>query len=127
MNIEKLLDEEIQSEFECLKDMEMGSDAYKTGVEGLSKLMDRSIELKKIEMECSDSRENKELENAMKEQQFEAEQKDRKTRNLITIAGIVVPTMVTIWGTLKTFKFEETGTVTSPLGRGFINKILPKK
>ena len=58
---------------------------------------------------------------------MEDERKDRLVRNGITIASIVIPTAVTIWGTLKSFKFEETGTVTTTIGRGFINKLIPKK
>lgn len=127
MNIENMLDEEIKDEFEGLKDVPMGEEQHKVSVEALSKLIDRSIELKKLEIERIDKRENAEFEREFKKQQVEDEKKDRKFRNYITIAGIVVPTVVTIWGTLKTFKFEETGTVTSMLGRGFINKILPKK
>ena len=127
MNIENMLDEEIKDEFEGLKDVPMGEEQHKVSVEALSKLIDRSIELKKLEIERNDKRENAEFEREFKKQQVEDEKKDRKIRNYITIAGIVVPTVVTIWGTLKTFKFEETGTVTSMLGRGFINKILPKK
>lgn len=127
MNIENMLDQEIQDEFEGLKDMPMGEDQHKMSVEALSKLIDRSIELKKLEIECAEKRENAEFEREMKAKQMEDEKKDRKIKNYITIAGIAVPTLVTIWGTLKTFKFEETGTVTSMLGRGFINKLLPKK
>ena len=69
----------------------------------------------------------KEIDNDFKSQQMEDERKDRLVRNGITIASIVIPTAVTIWGTLKSFKFEETGTVTTTIGRGFINKLIPKK
>ena len=65
--------------------------------------------------------------NARRVQQAEDERKDRKLKNGISVAGIVIPIVVTIWGTLKTLKFEETGTVTTIMGRGFIQKLLPKK
>jgi hypothetical protein len=48
-------------------------------------------------------------------------------QNGITVGSIVVSTVVTIWGTLASFKFEKEGTVTTILGRQFISKLLPKK
>ena len=62
-----------------------------------------------------------------KQKQIEEERKDRLIRNCISAAGIVIPSLITIWGTLKTFKFEEDGTITTVMGRGFINKLLPTK
>ena len=58
---------------------------------------------------------------------MEDEKKDRLIRNCISAAGIIIPSLLTIWGTFKTFKFEQEGTVTTIMGRGFINKLLPKK
>ena len=127
MSIETMLHAEIESQFEGIKDVEMGTEEYKTSVDGLAKLMDRAIELKKIDIEHEDKQKAQNDEYTLKTCQMNDENKDRKIRNGIAIAGIVIPTVVTIWGTLKTFKFEETGTVTTMLGRGFINKLLPKK
>ena len=58
---------------------------------------------------------------------MEEDRKDRRFKNGIALGGIVLPLAVTIWGTLKTLKFEEEGTVTTMMGRGFINKLIPKK
>ena len=117
MNVnEQLLHEEIAAEFAKLKEMEVGTDKHKTTIDGLTKLYDRAIEVDKV--------------NIMYEQNEKAredEKKDRIIRNVLTGLGIAVPTITTIWGTLKSFKFEETGTVTTIMGRGFINKLLPKK
>ena len=57
----------------------------------------------------------------------EDEKRDRRIKNGITIAGIVIPSIITIWGTIKSLNFEKEGTVTTIMGRGFINKLLPKK
>ena len=59
--------------------------------------------------------------------QLESERKDRIIKNCISIAGIIIPVIVTIWGTKKSFEFEKEGTITTIMGRGFINKLLPKK
>ena len=133
-NLKELLDKEIQSEFEILDGTEFGSDAYKVGVEGLTKLIDRAIELEKVENDVHEKSENREhelkkleLDNKIKREQLEENRKDQLYKNGITIASVVLPAMITIWGTIKTLKFEEEGTVTTIIGRGFINKLIPKK
>lgn len=127
MKIETLLYEEIQDEFKNLKEMELGTEEYKTTVDGLAKLVDRAIEIDKLNIDAQDKIDSREIEVDLKQQQINDEKQDRKIRNGIAIAGIVIPTIVTIWGTLKSFKFEKDGTVTTIMGRGFIQKLLPNK
>ena len=115
-NIETLLHEEIQDGFDALSKMERGTEIHKTTVDEVAKLFDKAIEIEKIEIEAS-----------LKKAQMEEDRKDRRVKNGIALGGIVLPLAVTIWGTFKTFRFEETGTVTTMMGRGFINKLIPKK
>ena len=126
MKNETMLHEEIQSEFEELKKIEVGSDKYKTAVDGLTKLMDRAIEIDKLNVSVEDRRDTRDVDAELKQEQLEADVKDRKVRNAISLAGIIIPTAVTIWGTLKSLKFEETGTVTTNSGRNFMNRIFKK-
>ena len=123
MKIEGLLHKEIADEFEILGKMDVGTDKYKTAVDGLSKLMDKAIELDKLNVEHN----NQEFEIDFKERQAAEEKKDRMAKNGIAVAGIVIPSLLTIWGTIKSIKFEQEGTITTIMGRGFINKLLPKK
>lgn len=116
MDIESQLQGEIVRELGILKGMEVGSDPYTKGVDGVAKLMDRAIELEKINIEV-ESKTDTRLD----------DQKDRLIKNCIAAAGIVVPSLITIWGTLKSMEFEKEGTITTIMGRGFINKLLPKK
>lgn len=127
MRIETLLNDEIRGEFDELKKLEVGSEKYKTTVDGLTKLIDRAIELNKIEMEYQDKAENRESDVDFKLRQIEEARKERLLQNGITVASIVLPCVITIWGTLKSFEFEKEGTITTIMGRGFINKLLPKK
>lgn len=46
--IEKLLRSELEEELEALGEAELGSDDYKVAVEGITKLMDRQIEISKL-------------------------------------------------------------------------------
>ena len=127
MNIETLLYDEIETEFEKLRDVEPGSDEHKAIVDELVKLMDRAIEMEKVNNDCADKTEVRENDQALKKQQFEDEKRDRLIKNIISVAGIALPLIVTIWGTKVSLKFEEEGTFTTIMGRGFINKLLPKK
>lgn len=130
INYKEALDGEISTELEVLESMETNSEDYKIMVEGLTKLIDRSMELEKIEI--SKAQEAEKIKNEAEKIKFEAEQ--AKTNKIfqwigygISAAGIVIPVAVTIWGTKVTLNFEKEGTVTTIMGRGFINKLLPKK
>ena len=115
-SIQDLLNEEIKSELKSLKGMTPGSEEYKATVDGITKLTDRSIELEKIDVETDH-----------KKHQFKDDKIDKIVRNCLTAAGILIPSLITVWGTFKSFEFEKEGTVTTIMGRGFVNKLLPKK
>lgn len=127
MDIKTLLHDEIQTEFGELKKMQLGTDQYKTTVDGLTKLVDKAIEMDKVDVEREEKDINREIDNDLKTKQMEDERKDRLVKNCIAVAGIVVPVAVTVWGTIVTLNFEKEGTVTTMMGRGFINKLIPKK
>lgn len=126
-NIETLLHEEIQDGFDALSRMERGTEIHKTTVDEVAKLFDKAIEIEKIEIEVKERAKAREIEASLKRAQMEEDRKDRRFKNGIAVGGIVLPLAVTIWGTFKTLKFEEEGTVTTMMGRGFINKLIPKK
>ena len=123
MKIKETLYKEIEDELQALSEIEVGTDEYKSSVDGVTKLLDRAIEIEKHEAEMKE----REAERIAKNIQVAEEQKDRVVKNYISAGGVVLPLLVTIWGTLKSFKFEKDGTVTTIMGRGFINKLLPKK
>ena len=115
-NIEHHLQSEIVAEFGELCRTDLNADDRKTTVDSLAKLIDRAVEMEKLEIE------RVEKAKARKEDRI-----DRLIKDGITILGIVIPTVVTIWGTVKSIEFEKEGTITTIMGRGFINKLLPKK
>lgn len=127
MKIETVLHEEIHNEFGELKKLEVGSEGYRTAVDGICKLLDRAIEYDKLDSECNDKSLNRGFEEDYKLQLAEDEKRDRRIKNIITIVGIAVPSVITIWGTIVSLNFEKEGTITTIMGRGFINKLLPKK
>ena len=127
MRIETPLRDEIRNEFEELKKMKLGSDEYRNTVDGLTKLIDRALEIEKMDADHREKVENRDYENDFKQRQMTDERRDRLVKNILTGAGIIIPSALTVWGTIKTLKFEQEGTVTTIVGRGFINKLLPKK
>ena len=116
MTVENLILEEIEQVNEQLKGMKPGSDEYKATADRLDRLMGKAIEMGRINLEAE-----------QKEKQMEDDRQDRMVKNAIGVGGVVLPVLVTIWGTLKSLKFEETGTVTTIIGRGFISNLLRKK
>lgn len=127
MSVRSLLTKEIESELATLEDMNLGSDECKVAIDGVTKLIGTLNEMDKLEFEYQDRSENREHEKELKMKEMKDERNDRIVKNLITIGTFAGGVALTVWGTYKTFKFEETGTVTSMIGRGFINKLLPKK
>ena len=126
MHLEKILSDEINSEFEELKKMELGTEKYKTTVDGLAKLIEKAIDINKFETELEEKIESRVKDYELNLQRLKEDKNDRLIRNSIDVAGILIPSVITIWGTLKTLKFEETGTVTTMPGRAFIQRIFPK-
>ena len=124
MSIQRLLREEIESEFKELSKITPGGEDYKVAVDGITKLMDRAIEMEKNEIDRQDRIDARDSENELKTKQMEDEKKDRFVKNLLTGVGTIGGLVVTIWGAKKAWKFEETGTVASPVGRSFINKLI---
>lgn len=127
MKIETQLHKEIEDQLNELKKMQVGSEQYKLAVEGITKLMDRAIEIDKMNLDHQEKIESREIETDLKLKQMKDEKVDRIVKNMLTLVGIGVPAGLTVWGTIKSLKFEIDGTVTSIVGRSFIQKFVPKK
>ena len=127
MKFKSQLSTEIKDELETLGKLKVGSDEYRTAVDSVTKLMDRAIELEKLEAEIEKCEVDRENDCYYKDQELKSNKKGRIVRDTIEIASIVVPTVVAIWGTLVTLEFEKEGTVTTFAGRSFISKLFLKK
>ena len=116
VNVETILHDRIDTVSAKLESATPGSPEHKALAAELDGLMGRAIEMEKADHECED-----------KIAEREDEKKDRLVRNIMTGAGIVLPLVVTIWGTKVSLKFEEEGTITTQMGRGFLQRLFPKK
>lgn len=116
MEIEKMAFEAIEKGFDELKKRQPGTDGYDQTVNSLTKLMDRTIEIDKLNIEHEE-----------KEVQMKEDKRDRIVKNVLNGVGVVGGLAVTVWGACKSWKFEETGTITSSAGRKFMNLLFFKK
>lgn len=115
MEIKEKLVEIISLKLEEAKDSD--SEKCKSAVDDAAKLTDRLIEIQKMEA----------AEEAQREEQKRQPIKER-WQNGIAIAGIAIPAIISVIGIHKTFKFDDAGgIISSSLGRGFLNKLIPKK
>jgi hypothetical protein len=115
-NVETLLHDRIETVSAELEKAKPGTPEHNALKSEFDELMGRSIEMDRLDRESE--------EHAITR---EEEKKDRLIKNIISAAGIVLPLVVTIWGTKVSLEFEKEGTFTTIMGRGFINKLLPKK
>ena len=62
----------------------------------------------------------------LKSKQLTTEQKNKLMRNGIAIGTFLISTTVSIFTIVKTFRFDEESSVTSTMGRGVLNGVVPK-
>ena len=124
--IDTLLEKRIEHIFEQLDGMEVTSDEYKATADELVKLLDRNIEIRKVEADILDKKESRKVDAELKREEMETTKKDQWIKNGLTAASIGLPFAGLVWGVYKTFEFEREGVITSIMGRGIINRFVPK-
>lgn len=129
MSIKTQLEDEIRDEFEALRKIEVGSDTYRATVEGLTKLVDRKIEMDKVEVDARERIIKRNDDNEFKEMQLADDRKDRAIKNGLTLATLVITTGTTIWGILKSLKieFKDNEMITSTVGKELMKRVIPFK
>lgn len=123
MDVKTQLEKEIEILFEALKDMEVGTEEHTKASNDVTKLLDKYNEMIRNDYDYWNQRETRERECEIKEKQMEDDRKDRRVKNWLTGISIGGGFGLTVWGTLKSFKFEETGSLTTSAGREFIKKL----
>lgn len=98
-----------------IETLDVQDESYKMLLEEEDKIRNELIKLELAHMEAD-----------VKRGQIEAEDKREMIRNRITIGTFGVSTIISVIALYKTFKFDETGTVTSTLGRNILNGVVPK-
>lgn len=127
MSMVTKLNVEIEEKLDRIAELDPTTKEYEAAVRSVMMLMDRSIEIEKADTAEAQAEKQMEMSAAQNERQFEEEHKSRLTKNIIDIGSIVLPLLVTIWGARTSLKFEETGSITTSVGRKFIDKLLTFK
>lgn len=111
--IETLLHEEIAAELKILSEMTVGSDEYETAVTGITKLIDKAMDMEKFNVEHEDDNARKiesRIDNIF-----------GKVMEVIKVGG---PLAMFSWAFLTSLKFEEEGKlITTHAGRGLMSGI----
>lgn len=94
---------------------DFGSSEYKTMSEEVDHIRNELLKLKQIDND-----------RIIKENEIKNENRKEKIRNIITIVTFSCSTLISLITINKTFKFDEGATVTSTLGRGVLNSVVPK-
>lgn len=116
MDMTNKLQEEVEAKLDKLKELDVASEEYTDAVGNVTKLMDRQLEVMKLRSS-----------EAQNEQKMKEEHNSRIVKNIIDVGSIVLPLVVTVWGATISLKFEETGSITTTIGRKFMDKLISKK
>ena len=116
MSVQTNLREEFTSELDELGKVEFGSEKYKVGVAGVTQIADRLIEMSKLDTE--------EEKLDIERQKLEEDSKDRRSKNRVSVLGIVAPAAIAVVGGAAMFIYEERGSITSQVGRKIIDKYI---
>ena len=127
MDVKDLLTNEIEKLIKSLEGMEVDSDEYKATSDVIVKLTGKLNEMDQINYEYWDKKESREKDSELKLKQLNSEKRDRIVKNVLTAVSILGGFALTVWGTKASFEFEKEGSITTIMGRGFINNLLPKK
>jgi hypothetical protein len=126
MPFETKLREELDRELDSLKDSDVGSEEHKATADTMTRLMDRAIELKKIEVEARNQERAQENERALRLVQMRDERNDKLLRNILMGVGSVGG-LATIWLlSAAAFTYEEKGTISSLIGKKVLGMLVPK-
>ena len=112
MSMTTKLNVEIEERLDDVNKLDLTSKEYAAAVDSVTKLMDRAIEIEKLE-----------ISETQNEKQIKEERKSRLIKNLIDIGAIVLPLGVTLWGVKASLYFEDENTVTTTVGRKFMDKM----
>lgn len=124
MNIETLLHEEISEKLISLSNKGAGTDEYTKSVNDVTELMDRLIEIRKLESEEREKIIARETETKLKYAQMEVDKKDRFVKNALTAVSIGAPLVVGVIMSFSSMNFEKEGTFTTEAGRSALRQLL---
>lgn len=126
MPFETKLAEELDRELDLLKTSTIGSEEHKAIADTTTRLMDRAIELKKIDADAKNQARAQETEKALRIAQMRDERNDKIARNVLTFVQIASSSALFAALAVMAFTYEEKGTIASPIGKKLLGMVVPK-
>lgn len=120
MSVKQTLKEEFDSQMALLHKMDVGTEAYKLTVDGVTKLADRIITIEKNEKDA----EMREWQLGNETESINAEIKNNRKRNWVDVAKIAVPAVGAFTMGIISMKWEKLDTLTSTAGKNALREIL---
>lgn len=120
MSVKQTLKEEFDSQMALLHKMDVGTEAYKLTVDGVTKLADRIIAIEKNERDA----EMREWQLGNETESINAQIKTDRKRNWVEVAKIAVPTIGAFTMGIISMKWEKLDTITSTAGKNALREIL---
>lgn len=114
-NIRDALWQDYEDVENLIGDLVIGSEDYDVAIKERDNIRNELLKLEQIEKETE-----------VKKIQNDSENKREWIRNVITIVTFGISTVISLYTINKTFKFDEESTVSSTLGRGILNGVVPK-
>ena len=114
--IEEALWQDYEDAGQRIKDLSIkDGDNYRVALEDRDKIRNELIKLEQMKNEKENQGE-----------QLKSDSKKDLIRNILSVITFGVTTGLSIYTIHRTFKFDETSTVTSTLGRNALNGVIPK-
>lgn len=133
-DVKTLLGTEIRKEILNLPNLEAGSDKKSKAIDDVAKLYRLRIEEIKAETECKEKQNQYALALRTRSEEMVYKEAQRKDQIVDRWINVALQGCLAIGGWLaydiwhrRGLKFEETGTITSPLTRNLLSRMLPKK
>lgn len=122
VNVENLLYDAIGEGFENYRQEELGSEKRRAAHNETTQLLDRAIELERIESEREEKAAARESEKVLKERQMKFD-KRKAVADIVVGVGTLVANMVFTGVVIKkSMDFERTDTFTSTVGRDYAKR-----
>lgn len=125
MSIRNELSTEFSSQLKEVNKMEVGTEEYKIAMDGITKMVDRIIELDKIEAENNFKYESFDKENEFKRIQMRRDFRDKMIKNVIDGTKVIGGFGLTAWAFVASINFEKEGHLFSTEGgRAVLKSVL---
>lgn len=123
--------DELQEDFEGLRELTLGSKEFETAVKGMTEISDRVIKMEELKAANKREEEKMELDKKYRELEYQLQRKQARSEQIhhwidagLKVLSIAVPAGITIWGANRSWTEEKGGIVPyTQAGKKFMDKL----